>query len=190
MLPAPAAQPRARAADRGEASDRASQSRKQFKEVVNLREQEQIARQVTSRTTGRPMPVQQRSFTPPRRKRRDAAPAKAPAPAVAKAAKKVVRVEGEISVAELAKQGLCLRPDSRLCSSYIYGNLDKSWDVGRVVYECAVMHWLFSYTLYAQKCSEAHIYLSTILESGKSAHELVKHNVQPNIKLPNSITKI
>jgi translation initiation factor IF-2 len=102
--PAPAAQPRARAADRGEASDRAAQSRKQFKEVVNLREQEQIARQVTSRTTGRPVPVQQRSFTPPRRKRRDAAPAKAPAPAVAKAAKKVVRVEGEISVAELAKQ--------------------------------------------------------------------------------------
>ncbi len=86
-------------------ADRKGQKRKQFKEVVNLREQEQIARQVTSRTTGRPAPVDPRAFTPPRRRRRDApARKKAAVTEAPRASKRVVRVEGEISVAELAKQ--------------------------------------------------------------------------------------
>jgi translation initiation factor IF-2 len=98
--PKPAARSDAPAADRG------AQSRKQFKEVVNLREQEQIARQVTSRTTGRPAPAETRAFTPPRRKRRDALPKKRVAAAAASSepVRRVVRVEGTISVAELAKQ--------------------------------------------------------------------------------------
>jgi len=87
-----------------EAPDRKGRQRKQFKEVVNLREQEQIARQVTSRTPGRPqVTVNPRAFTSPRRKRRDAL-AKKPAVAAPKAQKRVVRVEGDISVAELARQ--------------------------------------------------------------------------------------
>jgi len=53
-----------------EAPDRKGRQRKQFKEVVNLREQEKIARQVTSRTTGRPqVAVDPRAFTSPRRRR-------------------------------------------------------------------------------------------------------------------------
>jgi translation initiation factor IF-2 len=74
---------------------------------VNLREQEQLARQATGRSNvRRPVQVDPRAFQSPRRKRRDAAPKKAAAAvAAAKApAKKIVRVEGEISVAELAKQ--------------------------------------------------------------------------------------
>ncbi len=87
-----------------EAPDRKGRQRKQFREVVNLREQEQIARQVTSRTTGRPqVAVGPRAFTSPRRRRRDAV-SKKPAAAAAKAQKRVVRVEGDISVAELARQ--------------------------------------------------------------------------------------
>jgi len=84
----------------------AAQNRKQFKEVVNLREQEQIARQVTSRSGGRPTPsIDPRAFQSPRRRRRDApAPKKAATAATPKAEKKVVRVDGEISVGELAKQ--------------------------------------------------------------------------------------
>ncbi len=82
---------------------RTARQRKQFKEVVNLKEQEQIARQVTSRTTGRPAPTDLRSIANPRRRRRDTAAPK-PKVAVAKTEKKIVRVQGEISVGELAKQ--------------------------------------------------------------------------------------
>ncbi len=81
------------------------QSRKQFKEVVNLREQEQLARQVTGRTGARTTVIDPRAYASPRRKRRDALPARRPAAAAAaKPAKRVVRVEGTISVAELARQ--------------------------------------------------------------------------------------
>ncbi|MCP3985408.1 MAG: translation initiation factor IF-2 [bacterium] len=88
----------------GPAAARTARQRKQAKEVVNLREQEQIARQVTSRTTGRQAPVDSRAISNPRRRRRDAPSS---APKVAQAAtqeSKVVRVQGEISVGELAKQ--------------------------------------------------------------------------------------
>ena len=88
----------------GPAGARTARLRKQFKEVVNLREQEQIARQVTSRTTGRPAPVDLRSFQNPRRRRRDAPAAKPKVAAAPAPEKKIVRVQGEISVGELAKQ--------------------------------------------------------------------------------------
>jgi translation initiation factor IF-2 len=87
------------------AAERAGHSRKQFKEVVNLREQEQLARQVTGRTGARPTMIDPRAYASPRRKRRDAPPARRPLAAAApKAGKRVVRVEGGISVAELARQ--------------------------------------------------------------------------------------
>ena len=105
--PGPAAAPAPRAATEAELADRKGSRRKQFKEVVNLREQEQIARQVTSRTTGRPALLDPRTFASPRRRRRDApapprkklAGAEAPKPV-----RRVVRVEGAITVAELARQ--------------------------------------------------------------------------------------
>jgi translation initiation factor IF-2 len=108
----PAASARDEEAARGKAApapeapaDRKGRQRKQFKEVVNLREQEQLARQVTSRTTGRPAPVDSRAFTSPRRRRRDApALKKAVAKAAPKPSKRIVRVADDISVAELAKQ--------------------------------------------------------------------------------------
>jgi translation initiation factor IF-2 len=98
--------PRPRAAPRDEgAAERAAHSRKQFKEVVNLREQEQLARQVTGRTGARPTVIDPRAYASPRRKRRDVAPARRPLAAAApKAAKRVVRVEGSVSVGELARQ--------------------------------------------------------------------------------------
>jgi translation initiation factor IF-2 len=79
--------------------------RKRVREVVNLREQEQLARQATSHTVRRPVSIDPRTMQSPRRRRRDraAAPAR-PAAAVPKTAKRVVRAEGQISVAELARQ--------------------------------------------------------------------------------------
>jgi translation initiation factor IF-2 len=102
---------RGRAAAREEpagapAPDRAAQSRSKFREVVNLREQELLARQVVGRTAAPRVPViDPRTMTSPRRKRRDAPVKKSvAAAAAAKPGKRVVRLEGEISVAELARQ--------------------------------------------------------------------------------------
>jgi len=88
-------------------ADRKGKARKRVREVVNLKEQEQFARQVTGRVAvRRPTQADPRAFVSPRRKRRDEpAPARpAAASAAAKPARRVVRVDGTISVAELARQ--------------------------------------------------------------------------------------
>jgi translation initiation factor IF-2 len=93
-----------------EVLDRKGSRRKQFKEVVNLREQEQMARQVTARTGARhPVVATPGSFGIPRRRRTGAPqpkarPAGAPAAAAAKPQKRAIRVTGSISVNELARQ--------------------------------------------------------------------------------------
>jgi translation initiation factor IF-2 len=89
---------------RGDAKDgKEAKQRKLVREVVNLREQETLARQATGRGPARrQVTIDPRAMTSPRRKRRDAAPAK-PAAAAAKDVKKVVRVEGSVSVGELAR---------------------------------------------------------------------------------------
>jgi translation initiation factor IF-2 len=103
--PAGAAGPAGPGADTGTAADRKTKQRKRVREVVNLREQEQIARQVTGRTSQRrSVTIDSRAAQSPRRQRRDTAKAPATGKVAPKAAKRVVRVEGEISVAELAKQ--------------------------------------------------------------------------------------
>ena len=94
----------------------------------------------------------------------------------------VIEQRKEHLVSKLAQFLLPLRHDSRLCSGYIYGQLSEDWDIDRVVHECCLMHWLYSYTAYPLKMREAYMYFSTILTSGKSVHEFIKHNVQPHIK--------
>jgi len=83
---------------------------------------------------------------------------------------------------QLSLRLLPLRHDSRLCSSYVYNQLGEEWTVDRVVHECCIMHWLYTYTAYPLKMREAYMYFSTILTSGRSVHEFIKHNVQPHIK--------
>ena len=101
----PAADRKAGAAAAKTETAGATKPKKQFREVVNLREQEQLARQATGRATARrPVSVDPRAFQNPRRKRRDAAASKAPAAAAPRQSKRVVSVDGVISVAELAKQ--------------------------------------------------------------------------------------
>ena len=87
------------------AADRKGKQRKRVREVVNLREQEQIARQVAGRVAvRRPVSVDPRAFVSPRRKRRDAPAAVRPAPSAAtKPTRRALRVEGTVSVAEFAK---------------------------------------------------------------------------------------
>ena len=73
--------------------------------MVNLREQEQLARQVTSRSGARPTVMDPRVYASPRRKRRDALPVRRPlTAAAAKVGKRVVRAAGGISVSDLAHQ--------------------------------------------------------------------------------------
>jgi translation initiation factor IF-2 len=87
----------------GGGPDRSGRQRKLVREVVNLREQERLARQATGRAPQRRhVTVDPRTVSSPRRRRRDA-PAK---PVVAKPAadvKKSVRIEGSVSVGELAR---------------------------------------------------------------------------------------
>jgi len=88
------------------APERKSARRKRVREVVNLREQERFARQVTGRSTPRRVQtIDPRALQSPRRRRRDA-PSRPAARGTAppKEEKRVVRVEGEIQVGELAKQ--------------------------------------------------------------------------------------
>jgi len=108
-----AAEPRGAGPDFGAAAAAAAaaagkgKERKRVREVVNLREQEQLARQATSRLTRRAASIDPRAMQSPRRRKRDKV-APAARPAVAAAAvpkgKRVVRAEGQISVAELARQ--------------------------------------------------------------------------------------
>jgi translation initiation factor IF-2 len=78
--------------------------RKLVREVVNLREQERLARQATGRGHGRrQVTVDPRAMTSPRRRRRDAAPPKTPAKAPPRESKRVVRVAGNVAVGELAR---------------------------------------------------------------------------------------
>ena len=92
------------AAPAGGTADRKGRQRKRVREVVNLAEQEQFARQVTGRRSPqRRAPVAtSRGAVNPRARRRDAAPAKA-AVAAATDQKRSIRVEGAITVGELAK---------------------------------------------------------------------------------------
>ncbi|MCA9511205.1 MAG: translation initiation factor IF-2, partial [Myxococcales bacterium] len=109
--------------------------RKRVREVVNLREQEQIARQVTSRGTVRrpPPPVDTRTLQSPRRKRRDAPAARAAAKPAAEQ-KRIVRVPGEISVAELAKQlgAKAAQLQGKLMAAGKMVSVNQTIDVGTV----------------------------------------------------------
>ncbi len=83
--------------------DRAGRQRKLVREVVNLREQERLARQATGRSlVRRQITIDPRAMASPRRRRRDA-PSKAGARAPTKEASRVVRIAGGVAVGELAR---------------------------------------------------------------------------------------
>jgi translation initiation factor IF-2 len=90
--------------ERAAGPDRSGRQRKLVREVVNLREQETLARQATGRAAlRRQVTVDPRNVPSPRRRRRDA-PTKAARPAkTGKEARRSVRVEGSVSVGELAR---------------------------------------------------------------------------------------
>ena len=89
--------------DRNAGQDRSGRQRKLVREVVNLREQERLARQATGRAPlRRQVTVDPRAATSPRRKRRDA-PARPAAARPMAPVNRAVRVEGSVSVGELAR---------------------------------------------------------------------------------------
>lgn len=88
----------------------------------------------------------------------------------------------KLLVKELSRIHLPLRHDSRLCSSYIYGQLGPEWNVRRVVHECATMHWLYTCTVYPLKLAELYDFLATILVPGKSTSDFIKQCIQPRVK--------
>jgi translation initiation factor IF-2 len=89
--------------DRANGPDRSGRQRKLVREVVNLREQERLARQATGRAPlRRHVTVDPRMATSPRRRRRDA-PSRPAAAKPQAESKRVVRIEGSVSVGELAR---------------------------------------------------------------------------------------
>ena len=85
-------------------SDKAGRQRKLVREVVNLREQERLARQATSRgPMRRQVTLQPRSVTSPRRRRRDTPVVAAAGHRPPKEGKRALRIEGTVSVGELAR---------------------------------------------------------------------------------------
>jgi translation initiation factor IF-2 len=102
-----AAQDLSALSDRGAAPARPGRSqRKLVREVVNLREQERLARQATGRSVvRRPTGIDPRTATSPRRRRRDTA-ARGATPAASapkEASRRTLRIEGAIAVGELAR---------------------------------------------------------------------------------------
>ncbi len=90
--------------DRPSGPDRSGRQRKLVREVVNLREQERLARQATGRGgIRRQVTVDPRTATSPRRRRRDAPAPRPAASAPPKESKRVLRVDGAVSVGELAR---------------------------------------------------------------------------------------
>jgi translation initiation factor IF-2 len=89
----------------GPAGTGKGKQRKRVREVVNLREQEQFGRQITSRSGGAPRRASGAGggVVNPRRKRRDALN-RPVSPVAAADQSRIVRVPGEIGIAELAKQ--------------------------------------------------------------------------------------
>src|SRR5262245_49104183 len=99
------------APERAPGPDRSGRQRKLVREVVNLREQETLARQAVGRApVRRQVTVDPRTAASPRRKRRDALNR----PAAAKGAseqRRVLRIEGSIAVGDLARQLGSKAPD-------------------------------------------------------------------------------
>ena len=93
------------ATDAAAGPDRKGKQRKRVREVVNLQEQEQFAKQITSRGGGQRRTVlpAARPIVNPRARRRDKLSPKPSAASLANQTKQV-RVSGEISIGELAKQ--------------------------------------------------------------------------------------
>ena len=77
---------------------------------------------------------------------------------------------------------LSIRPDSRLCNSYIKGPIGDEWCVDRVVRECCMMHWLYRYTNYQQRVYDAYRYFSYVFTDSRTVNDFVKNSVQPHIK--------
>ena len=92
--------------DSGSPADRKGKQRKRVREVVNLQEQEQFARQITSRGSGqrRVVTTAPRSIINPRARRRDKLSPKPTTAAIEASKTRHVRVSGEISIGELSKQ--------------------------------------------------------------------------------------
>ena len=84
----------------------------------------------------------------------------------------------------LSKVGLSLRMDSKLCYCYVNGQTGPEWNIHRVVHECCVMHWLYNFTNYQERCSFASAHESRIhyFNSQMEFSKYMRRYVHPMIK--------
>jgi translation initiation factor IF-2 len=121
-----------RAADAAAAAAGKGKERKRVREVVNLREQELLAKQAVSRTVRRATTIDPRLMQSPRRRKRDkGAPLRPTAAAAPKAGKRVVRADGSITVADLAHQlgAKAAEVQGRLMALGIMASVNQKLDI-------------------------------------------------------------
>ena len=84
----------------------------------------------------------------------------------------------------LEKVGLKLRYDSKLCYCFINNQTGPEWTVESVVHECSVMHWLYNYTNYQNRCNFASEQESRIHYFHDKRHFLsyMRKSIFPQIK--------
>jgi translation initiation factor IF-2 len=121
--------------------DKAGRQRKLVREVVNLREQERLARQATGRSMmRRQITIDPRAMSSPRRRRRDAPAPKAVPGKSSKESGRSLRIEGGVAVGELARMMGVKAPEvqKRLMALGTMASINQAIDAetaGKVAHE-------------------------------------------------------
>ena len=83
----------------------------------------------------------------------------------------------------LNRVNLQIRPDSKLCRSYIAGKLSHEWSLRRVVDESALMHWLYSCTLYPVYLAQASAHWRAYFFDTADFDAFFRCEIIPTVKL-------
>lgn len=84
----------------------------------------------------------------------------------------------------MEKLGIQLRYDSKLCTSFVRGELSEEWNSTRVASECAIMFWLYNHTDYPTRCqASCNFYISQSPHvHPRQVVKYVKRYIHPQIK--------
>lgn len=83
----------------------------------------------------------------------------------------------------LNRVNLQIRPDSKLCRSYIAGELSREWSLRRVVDESALMHWLYNCTRYPVYLAQARAHWGVYFFAPADFGAFFRCEIIPSVKL-------
>lgn len=82
----------------------------------------------------------------------------------------------------LNRVNLQIRPDSKLCRSYVAGELPHEWSLQRVVDESALMHWLYNCTRYPVFLADARAHWKLCFACGADFDLFFRFEIIPSVK--------